>query len=161
MALIYKTENFVLESFETPHVTREDGGHLRIYPKKEILDRTEMSPAQAVEFIRLTMISGTALKRAMNNRGIEIARINYQEMGNWAFKTNKKPFFHLHIYGRAKNAKYQPYTESVYLPDRSTGFYNSFQPLDNEDVDEIKKQIKSILKEKKYLESNWKLSIKK
>lgn len=157
MALIYETDNFIVESFETPHVTRTDGGHVKIYPKDHIIDRTELDPKMAIECMRLTMVVGGALKKAMTNRGIEIMRVNYHDMGNWAFKKGKDPYFHYHIYGRAKNAKYQPFMEAVYLPDRSTGFYDDFEPLNEDDVDEIKKEIEHILKETKYQDKNWHL----
>jgi len=157
MALIYETKNFIVESFDTPHVDRNDGGHIKIYPKKEIFDRTELTPKLAIEFMRITIIVGKAMEIGMTNRGVEIARINYQDMGNWAFKKDKKPYFHIHIYGRAKNAKYQPYQEAVQLPDRSTGFYDNFKPLNNGDIVEIKKQIEIILKEPKYKDSEWHL----
>ena len=155
MVKIYESKNFVVKSFEQPHIDREDGGHLGIYPKKEICDRTEMNSQLAIEFIRLTMIIGKSLKIGMTNKGIEIMRVNYQDMGNWAFKKNKKPFFHLHIYGRAKNAKYQPYKEAVRLPDRSTGFYDKFDPLNEGDVIELKKQIELVLKEENYRDIVW------
>lgn len=160
MAFIYETPNFIVESFETPHVSRTDGGNLRILPKKKLLDRTKLPPSLAIEFMRLTMIVGAAFARAMEQRGIELTRINYQDMGNWAFKTGETPFFHLHIYGRAKNAIYQPYKEAVQLPDRSSGFYKKFVPLNNEDIKEIRKQIEIISREKKYKLENWKLNTK-
>jgi len=158
MALIYETQNFIVEAFEKPHVTRIDGGHIKIYPKKEVIDRTELSPKEAIELMRLTMVVGKAMEVGMTKRGIKIARVNYQEMGNWAFKTNKEPYFHLHIYGRAKDAKYQPYDEAVQLPDRSTGFYDGFEPLNKKDITEIRKEIGIILKEDKYKDSAWGLS---
>ena len=37
---IYETENFILESHDSPHVSREDWGHIKISPKFEIKDRT-------------------------------------------------------------------------------------------------------------------------
>ncbi|MBU0907715.1 MAG: hypothetical protein KKD18_03710 [Nanoarchaeota archaeon] len=157
MTIVYETKNFIIEAVEKPHVTREDGGHLKILPKKEFADRTELSPELAVEFIRLTLIVGRAMKTGMTNRGIEISRINYQDMGNWAFKKNEKPYFHMHIYGRSKDAKYQPYTEAVRLPDRASGFYDNFKPLNTKDIEEIQKQIKLILQEDKYKDPNWKL----
>jgi diadenosine tetraphosphate (Ap4A) HIT family hydrolase len=148
---IYQTKNFIVESFETPHVDRDDGGHIKIYPKIDITDRSEMSLSVATEYIRLTMIVGKAMTNALNNQGLEIMRINYQDMGNWAFKKGQKPKFHVHIYGRAKKAKHQPYTEAVYLPDRSTGFYDNFKPLAEEDVQEIRKEIEKIIQEEKYI----------
>ena len=152
MAFIYETDNFIVESFDapTPHVSREDGGHIRIRPKVDIVDRTILTPALAIECMRLTMIVGEALKSGMTNRGIEIARVNYHDMGNWAFKTGKQPFFHIHIYGRAFNAKEQPYQKAVYLPDRSTGFYKGLEPLNEDDIKGIKKQIEEILQRDKY-----------
>ncbi len=155
MGLIYETNNFIVESVEKPHVTSDDGGHIKIYPKKKITDRTELNPNLAIEFMRLTMIVGEALKKGLAKRGIKIIRVNYQEMGNWAYKKNEQPYFHLHIYGRAKNAKFQPYQEAVQLPDRSTGFYDNFKPLSRTDVKEIKRQVVLISKKTKYKYSNW------
>lgn len=155
MAFIYETPNFVVESFETPHVTRNDGGNIRILPKRKVEDRTKLTPKLAKEFMRLTMVTGEAFKKAMSKRGIELARVNYQDMGNWAFKTGKNPFFHLHIYGRAKNAVYQPYTEAVQLPDRSTGFYDKFEPLNSGDIAVIQREIQVALRKDKYRDKNW------
>jgi len=75
MAKIYQTDNFVVEAFETPHVSRQEGGHIKIYPKKSILDRSRLSPELAIEFIRLTMIIGEAMEKGMINRGVRIIRI--------------------------------------------------------------------------------------
>jgi len=157
MAEIYSTKNFTVESFETPHVDREDGGHLRIVPEEHFIDRAEMPPEIAIEFIRLTMVVGEAFKNAMTKQGIELMRINYQDMGNWAYKTGKQPYFHLHIYGRAKNAKFQPYMEAVNLPDRSTGFYDNFKSLNERDCELIKEEIENIFKEDKYQDKSWHL----
>jgi diadenosine tetraphosphate (Ap4A) HIT family hydrolase len=158
MALIYETQNFLVEAFDTPHVTRTDGGHIRIYPRKKVMDRTELSPKLAIELMRLTMVVGEAMTAGLTKRGIVIMRINYQDMGNWAFKKKEKPFFHLHVYGRAKTAKYQPYCEAVQLPDRSTGFYDNFEPLNKGDIKEIRRQIELLFQKDKYKDSNWKLS---
>ncbi len=100
------------------------------------------------------MVVGEALQTAMNKRGVPVIRINYHDMGNWAYKDNKVPFLHIHIFGRASNAIKQPWPESMYLPDRKTGFYDRFEPLNNEDVEEIKKEITAILKREKYQNQN-------
>ncbi len=156
---IYETKNFIVESFDenTPHVSREEGGHIRIRPKIELSDRTELPPELAIECMRLTMIVGKALETAMNKQGIEIVRVNYHDMGNWAFKKNNKPYFHIHVYGRAKGAIKQPYQEAVYLPDRSIGFYEDFKPLNEIDVKLIKEEIEKIFKQEKYQDKNWHL----
>jgi len=155
---IYETKNFIVESHEKPFISRTDGGHVRIRIKDDsITDRTKLDPKKAIELMRLTMITGVALEKAMNNLGIPVVKINYQDMGNWAWKTKTKPFLHIHIFGRASNAVKQIWPESVYLPDRGTGFYDGFEPLNNEDIEEIKKQIDIVLQEDKYGEEKWSL----
>lgn len=153
---IYETTNFEVESHEKPFISRNDGGHIRIKIKNtDITDRTKLDPKTAIELMRLTMIVGEAFEMAMNKLGIPVIKINYQDMGNWAWKTNTKPFLHVHIFGRATNAEKQKWPESVYLPDRSTGFYDDFEPLRQEDVEEVKKQIDIVLQKEKYKLENW------
>jgi len=156
MAEIYQTENFIVESHEKPFVTRTDGGHIRIRIKDTtISERTQLAPAVAIELMRLTMLVGESMEKALNNREIKIVKINYQDMGNWAFKTGAKPFLHVHVFGRTKNAKYQIFPEAVYLPDRSSGFYDKFEPLNNYDVLEIKKEIEFLSRQDKYQSPDW------
>src|SRR4030067_2149654 len=151
MALIYETHNFIVESNETPLVSREEGGNLRIISKdKHITDRTKLTPTQAIELIRLTMIVGEAYEKAMNKIGIKIVKVNYQDMGNWPYKQRKQPVLHYHIFGRVLGAKKQPFPESVFLPDRSTGFYEGCFPLNKDDVKEIRKQIDIVSRKEKY-----------
>lgn len=161
MAKIYETKHFIVEASEKPHVDRNDGGHIRLFPKNKVLDRMAFSSEMAIKFIRLTMVVGSAMKTAMTNRGIEIMRINFQDMGNWAFKTGEEPFLHMHIYGRAKNAKHQPYKEAVQLPDRSTNFYDGFERLNDDDIKEIRKHIELIFNKKRYSDSEWGISAKR
>ena len=150
--IVYETEHFIVEAFGRPHISREEGGHLRIKPKKYYENRSELPPREAIEVMRLTMIVGEALKTAMNNRGVPVVRVNYHDMGNWAYKREEEPFFHIHVYGRAKNAVVQVWPEAMHLPDRSTGFYDKFLPLNEEDIEEIKKQISIVNEKDKYNE---------
>ncbi|MEO5564344.1 MAG: hypothetical protein ABIR18_12940, partial [Chitinophagaceae bacterium] len=83
MATIYETINFIVEAPGKPLVTRTDGGHIIITPKIALVDRTQLSPSLAIELIYLTMLIGEAMTIAMNKRGIDIGRINYQDNGNW------------------------------------------------------------------------------
>lgn len=153
---IYESENFIVESVEKPFVSRDEGGHIRIKIKDEsITDRTRLTPATAKELMRLSMIVGEAFEKAMNNRGVKVVKINYQDMGNWAYKQGRKSYLHYHIFGRVLGAPRQPYPESVYLPDRSTGFYEGFIPLNEDDIKEIRMQIDAIAKEPRYSEALW------
>lgn len=155
---IYETKNFIVESREKPFLPRTDGGHVRIRIKDaSIIDRTKLDPEVAIELMRLTMVVGEALQTAMNNLDIPVIKVNYQDMGNWAYKDGKLPFLHVHVFGRATNAVKQPWPESMYLPDRKTGFYDGFEPLNDKDIQEIKKQIELIFKKEKYQDKNWRL----
>jgi len=156
MAFIFETENFTVESHEKPFVSRQEGGHIRINVKdRTITDRTKLSPAMAKELMRISMIIGEAFELAMNNRQIPVIKINYQDMGNWAAKEGKKPYLHYHIFGRASNAVKQPWPESVFLPDRGSGFYEGFEPLNAEDIAEIQKAIITVQAQDKYKNELW------
>jgi hypothetical protein len=158
MALIFETENFIVEAYEKPLVSRADGGNIRIVSKdSSIADRTKLLPNQAVELMRLSIVVGEAFESAMNKRGIPIVKVNYQDMGNWAFKNGKQPVLHIHVFGRAKNAVKQPFPEAVYLPDRSTGFYTGFEPLNSDDIHAIREEILKLFNMEKYQDQNWHL----
>lgn len=150
MAVIYETDDFTVISSEKPHLDRIDGGHIKIVPKVRVRDRTQLSPGLAKELMKLTMVVGEAMAIGLNNRGIDVGRINYQDNGNWGVFNPEGPYLHVHLYGRAKSAKVQKYGDALYLPHRETGFYDSFQPLDHEDVQEIRKEIERLLLTPKY-----------
>lgn len=134
MAFIYETENFILESHENPEICRLDGGHVKISPKEDFEDRTQLSESLASELMNFTILSGKAMKSAMKKQGIELGRINYQENGNW------KPHLHIHLYCRAINAKYQKFGNPV-IP----GNKPEYLKLTTEDIEIIQKEIKNLL----------------
>ncbi len=154
---IFQTKNFIVEAVEKPHVTRLDGGHIKITPKVKLLDRTQLSPELAIELIRLTMVAGEAMAKALNNRGIDVGRINYQDNGNWGVFNPEGPFLHIHLYGRAKSAKINKWGDAIFAGHRDTGFYDNFEPLNDGDIAEIKKEIELIFKGEKYQDKNWHL----
>lgn len=157
MALIYETNNFIVESFEKPHVDRDDGGHIRIMPKVRVLDRQHISPSLAVELMKLTVIVGEAMTIAMNRRGVDVSRINYQDNGNWSVFKPEGPYLHYHLYGRAKSAKHQKYGDAIYSPHRETHpeHYANLKPLNDGDIKEIRKEIEKLSKSEKYNDKEW------
>lgn len=159
MALIWQTKNFVVEIPMRPLVTRTDGGHITINPKKRIVDRTELSVQEAIELMYLTMLIGEAMTNGLIERGIDIGRINYQDNGNWAVFKPEGPYQHYHLYGRAKNAIVQKYGEACYFPFPETGFYENVEPLNEEDVQAIQTHIQQLQKEEKYQPAKWGLRI--
>lgn len=147
---IYETENFYIQAAKRPFIDRAEGGHLYLFPKIEVRDRTKLSPALAIEYTKLSMVVGEALVSAMARRGITIGIVNYQDMGNWGVFKPEGPTLHMQIYGRATTATIQKYGDAVQLPHRETGFYDDFKPLDQEDIAEIKADIKALLLTDKY-----------
>lgn len=155
---IYQTENFIVEAHSAPFITRTEGGHIRIKIKDaSITDRTKIEPRVAIELMRLTMVVGLAFEVAMNKIGIPVIKINYHDMGNWAYKEGNLPFLHIHLFGRVADAIKQPWPESMYLPDRNTGFYEGFEPLNSDDIFAIRQEIDRIFQEDKYQDKNWQL----
>ncbi len=144
MAIIYETENFIVESHEKPEIDRLEGGHIKISPKIEIEDRTKLTASQAIEMMRLTMVCGEALVSMMASIGVEIGRINYQDNGNW------KPSLHVHIYGRARNAVMQRYGDPI-IP----GHKNEYKALTSSDIENLKSKIGNVLRKEKYSDEAW------
>lgn len=157
MTTFHETKNFYVETSteKPPHVSREDGGHIVIRPKKKVSDRTKLDKKKAIELMKLTMVAGEAFQTAMKKQGVDVGRLNYQDNGNWSVFKPGGPPLHIHIYGRAKSAKIQKYGDALYFPQRSTGFYKKNKPLTPEDTAEIQKQIKIVLNKKKY--KDWKV----
>ena len=153
---IFETETFAVCVPDVPHIPREDGGHIWIRPKKSgIHSRLDLTPKEAIEVMRLTLLIGEAMINGMKNRDINIERINYQENGNWAYLRGEKPVFHIHLYARAKNSKTQPFGEALKFPNEDTGFYDNFQPLSADDIKEIKAQIAELQNTEKYSLIKW------
>ncbi|MBR4830979.1 MAG: hypothetical protein IKZ96_04415 [Bacilli bacterium] len=157
--IIYTTENFKVCVPNNPHVSREDGGHIRIKPLyNEYESRLELPVNEAIEVMRLTMLVSEAMINGMKKRGLNIDRINYQDNGNWAFLKNNKPHFHIHLYGRTKDSKRNPWGESIKFPNPDTGYYDNFIPFDDLDIKEILDEIHRLEKTDKYLNNNWHIS---
>jgi diadenosine tetraphosphate (Ap4A) HIT family hydrolase len=123
-----------------------------------LADRTQLTPKLAIELMRLTMVVGEAMAGALNRRGIDVGRINYQDNGNWSVFKPEGPHLHIHLFGRAKSAKINKYGDAIFAGHRDTGFYDKFEPLNEEDILEIRKEIEKIFKEEKYQDGNWKFN---
>lgn len=147
MAIIYEARHFVLRTLDQPHVSREDGGHIVIDPRVAVEDRTQLTREQAIELVKLTMVGGTALKTVLGRSGIDIGRINYQDNGNWRAE------LHVHIYGRALNAKRQPYGHSLDFCGTREDFrreMGQLEPLNAADAAALREEITRLLASDKY-----------
>jgi diadenosine tetraphosphate (Ap4A) HIT family hydrolase len=94
---IYETENFYIQAASRPFIDRTEGGHVYMFPKIPVRDRTQLSPKLAIEYMKLSMVVGEALKLAMAKRGVDIGLVNYQDMGNWGVFKPEGPTLHMQI----------------------------------------------------------------
>lgn len=157
--IIYQTKTFSVERSPRPFVSREEGGHIRIFPKDHSVSCiNDLTPQEAIELIRLESVVREAMIEGMNQQGVPVIWVNLEDLGNWAFKRNERPILHIHVFGRASTATKQLWPEAVYLPDRSTGFYDDFEPLTDEDLKLIGKLIEKKLKQEKYSNQSWGLN---
>lgn len=157
MALIYESQNFIVQSAEFPLVDRNDGGHITIDPKFKISTRQELSPKQAIELMRLTIVTGEAMTRVLIEHGVDIGRLNYQDNGNWAVFNPEGPQLHYHLYGRAKSAVHQKYGQTLHMPhkDENPEYYKTLKKLSEADVEDIRKSMTELLSLPKYSEEAW------
>ena len=147
MAVIYEARHFVLRTLDQPHVSRADGGHIVIDPKVAVEDRTQLTREQAIELVKLTMVGGEAMKTVLSRKGIDIGRINYQDNGNWRAE------LHVHLYGRARNARLQPWGHALAFPPTREAFrrdMGNLEPLREDDIIELRAEITRLLANEKY-----------
>ena len=145
--MIYEARHFVLRTLDQPHVSRSDGGHIVIDPRVVVEDRTQLSREQAIELIKLTMVSGEAMKTVLSRKGINIGRINYQDNGNWRAE------LHVHLYGRAQGATLQPFGHALAFPPTREAFrkeMGKLEALREDDIVELRAEIARLLASGKY-----------
>jgi diadenosine tetraphosphate (Ap4A) HIT family hydrolase len=158
MALIFESKFFLVESADPPLVDRNDGGHIMISPKTRISTRQQLEANDAIELMRLTIVTGEAMHVVMNEHGVDIGRINYQDNGNWSVFSPEGPALHIHLFGRAKSAVHQKYGQALFFPhrDEHPDKYKSLKALEPQDNHEIHTKIRSLLEEKRFSDYQWK-----
>jgi len=147
MPLVLESRHFTVTAPEHPHVSRRDGGHLIINPRKTVEDRTQLDREQATELMKLTMIAGEAMKTVLSRKGIDIGRINYQDNGNWRHE------LHIHLYGRARGSTIQKWGQPLSFPPTAAAqkeLDGKLEPLSGEDIAELKAEMTRLLANEKY-----------
>lgn len=141
--IICETSNFSVVTIDKPHIDRMDGGQIIIISKiSEYKIITDLPIDSATELIKLVMLVGEAMKKALNNNGVDIELINYQINGNWSANKVERDPMHVHLYGRSKSAIHQKFGEALNLPLPNTGFYEGFLGLSHQDIEDIRQVIK-------------------
>lgn len=156
---IYESRHFIVHAPEAPLVDRNDGGHIVIDPRQPVSDRQQLTPIQAIELMRLTIVAGAAMTMVMNRHGVDIGRINYQDNGNWSVFKPEGAMLHIHLYGRAKHATIQKYGQTLHMPHRDDypELYANLKPLEPRDVQEIRAEIIALLENERYSDKEWNL----
>ncbi len=157
MPVFYETHDFRVKASDHPHVSRTDGGHIIIHPKQGVVHRWQFDIPRATALMRLSMLVGEAMLVGLNERGIPVERLNYQDNGNWGIGTQSGPLFHLHIFGRAKNSINQVHGEALRIPARETEFWKHNEALNEEDIQAIVNHIHRLEKADRYQLERWNL----
>jgi diadenosine tetraphosphate (Ap4A) HIT family hydrolase len=147
MTIIFESRHFILKTLDQPHVSRNDGGHVVINPRVTVADRTQLSREQAIELMKLTMVTGEAMKTVLTRKGVDIGRINYQDNGNWRHE------LHVHLYGRARSATLQIWGQPLAFPPTAEAFrkeMGNLEALRDDDIAELGAEISRLLKTEKY-----------
>lgn len=157
MALVYESPFYIAETPDFVSNDRDDGGHIEISPKTKLVNRQALTPKQAIELMRLTSVVGQALATAMNGRGVDIGRINYQDNGNWDIFSKDGPYLHVHVFGRAKSAKVNKYGHALHFPhmDEDPEHYKTFKPLNAEDIQAVRQEIEQLFEALEYQNAAW------
>lgn len=163
MALIFETDKFMVVAHDQPHHDRDNGGHLKIFPKTHYRTRIEMPMDEYLAMMSLVKIAGEAVIKIMREKGIDVVRINYQDNGNWSYfpEVKKDPLIHVHLYVRSNNEKhptnderFRAFPEALNFPYKGSNpeYYVSFKPYSAQDCREIGEEIGRLLKTDKYME---------
>lgn len=156
--LIYETFHFTVITSSKPHVSRTDGGHLVIRPKTPVCNRWDFDIPRAKALMRLSMLAGEAMLRALNRQGIAVERINLQDNGNWGINTTSGPTFHLHLYGRARGSIKQIHGEALVLPLRKEfPGQPPMEALTETDRLELSREMHALAIEERYRLAAWQL----
>lgn len=153
---IYRTRNFTVKVPTTPHVPREDGGHIFVEVNDHsIAERAELSPELTIELAWLISLAGQAYWDIMPARGLDLYRLNYQDNGNWAFVRGETPVLHVHLYGRTRDESHQTYGQALHFPYVDTGFYDGFEALTDDDIQALADRMARLATTEKFQDPRW------
>jgi diadenosine tetraphosphate (Ap4A) HIT family hydrolase len=127
--VIYKDASALIIAPENPHISKADGGHLIVYPKKHVVSRLSAGPKVMLELSYLSIVAAGAMKGLL---GVEW--FNFQENANWSLVEPQGPHMHVHIYGRSKASPHQVYGEALVLPRRAEVPRLSYEQFSEEEI---------------------------
>jgi len=140
-------------------VSREDGGHLVVNPRRPVWERSELSAHELMMWSFLVAAAGRAMLDVLPV--LETGCINYWEAGNWALNDDADPRgpksvrehrrVHMHLLGRSRTARHPSWRwgEAPNFPDfgERLSWASEFERLTDEECRKVVARIGSILKE--------------
>jgi diadenosine tetraphosphate (Ap4A) HIT family hydrolase len=146
MRTIYDDKYFRVVAPEFPLNSREDGGHLILFKKLPVSDRSDLTYQEAIDFMRITMIVGRAMYDVL-----DIERMNYEDLGNWGLDEPGGAKMHLHFFGRAREQIHQIRGQHMFLYPKDHKIYKGhLKPLDDNDLQRLKARIAELASDPKH-----------
>jgi diadenosine tetraphosphate (Ap4A) HIT family hydrolase len=144
---VYEDRYYVVTAPNSPLNCADDGGHLILFKKAPVTDRSDLSMEEAIDFMRVSMAVGKAMYAVL---GIE--RMNYEDLGNWSVDEPGGPKMHLHFMGRARRQVHQIRGQHIALFPKGHPIYDAhLKPLDDRTVLRLRAAVTQILREPKYV----------
>lgn len=161
MPIILETSQFIVQGHDQPHHHRDNGGHVKITPKEQFADRTAMPMTVYMPLMQLVMLTGEAITTVLKGLGMDVARINYQDNGNWSYfpDAKKQPQVHVHLYVRTwgethpeNDPRFKAFPDALSFPyiGDFPEYYRSFQPYTEADCQLFKAEMAQLLDTDKY-----------
>lgn len=144
--IVWEDARFEIRIPSEPHIDAEDGGHIVIYPKDRQSYTYAFSDEDRTEMIRL---EAACEKIMMEYLGAD--HVNIQRNGNWFFLEHPGvpkgggPHLHVHIYGRSRKSKQQPWGEALQFPNPNTGWLKKIHPYSKKQIERIKERLNEAL----------------
>ena len=144
--IIWENPRFEIRVPREPHIDARDGGHIVIFPKARVSYTYQFSKRERKELIDLEAACEKAMLQVL-----PADHVNIQRNGNWFFleypnaKKGTGPHLHIHIYGRSKKSKRQPWGEGLVFQNPKTGWLKKIQPLSAIQIKKYRTRLRSIL----------------
>lgn len=135
--VVWSDEHFEIRLPNRPHVDRDDGGHLVVYPRRDVGFRSELPVQEAQALAVLLQALEEAYISAMRDRGLDMVWLNIQDNGNRSLLSDKPRHFHVHLYGRCRTERGQTPGQALAFPDPHSHVYDENRPLNEGDLEAI------------------------
>jgi diadenosine tetraphosphate (Ap4A) HIT family hydrolase len=144
--VVFEDKYFVVSSPDMPLNCKDDGGHLVLWKRDKVTDRSDLTYQEAIDFMRISMAVGKAMYEVL-----DIERMNYEDLGNWGVDDPGGAKMHLHLFGRAKVQIHQIRGQHMFLYPKGHPIYKGhLKPFTEDEVVRLSKKVKSIMTEEKY-----------